>query len=198
MITIDGTETVEADESAQVQDDKDGKIHHLTFYIPKGPTGPKGEVGPQGEAGLQGEKGEAGPAGPPGLTPDYNVTVYNSQSQTVTNQANLSLPEVTVNNSFKVEDSTLVVPTTGTFLAMFSINNAVGATAGDCVGIAVNDMIIPSTKRPITSSTNTSGASVLLLNYNDKVSLVANVAGSRALTASGAPSASLTIMMIAY
>ena len=36
VITIDGTETVEPNEEAQVQDDFDRNIHHLTFYIPKG------------------------------------------------------------------------------------------------------------------------------------------------------------------
>lgn len=51
VITIDGTETIEPDELAEVQDDFDANIHHLTFYIPKGETGP---TGPQGEAGPQG------------------------------------------------------------------------------------------------------------------------------------------------
>ena len=36
VITIDGTETVEPNEEAQVQDDFDRNIHHLTFYISKG------------------------------------------------------------------------------------------------------------------------------------------------------------------
>ena len=35
-IGISGTETVEPNEEAQVQDDFDRNIHHLTFYIPKG------------------------------------------------------------------------------------------------------------------------------------------------------------------
>ena len=39
VITIDGTETVEPDEPAEVQDDFDANIHHLTFYIPKGEKG---------------------------------------------------------------------------------------------------------------------------------------------------------------
>lgn len=48
VITIDGTETVEPDELAEVQDDFDRNIHHLTFYIPKGE---KGDIGPTGPAG---------------------------------------------------------------------------------------------------------------------------------------------------
>lgn len=49
VITIDGTETVEPDELAEVQDDFDRNIHHLTFYIPKGE---KGDVGPTGPAAV--------------------------------------------------------------------------------------------------------------------------------------------------
>ena len=45
VITIDGTETVEPNEEAQVQDDFDRNIHHLTFYIPKVEKGDKGETG---------------------------------------------------------------------------------------------------------------------------------------------------------
>lgn len=56
-ITIDGTETVESNEEAQVQDDFENNIHHLTFYIPKGE---KGDVGPIGPEGPKGEKGEDG------------------------------------------------------------------------------------------------------------------------------------------
>lgn len=58
VITIDGTETLEPDEPAEVQDDFDRNIHHLTFYIPKGE---KGETGPQGEIGPTGPTGTLGP-----------------------------------------------------------------------------------------------------------------------------------------
>ena len=49
VITIDGTETLEPGEEAEVQDDFDGNIHHLTFYIPKGEKGDTGPIGPQGD-----------------------------------------------------------------------------------------------------------------------------------------------------
>lgn len=51
-ITIDGTETIEPNEPAEVQDDFESNIHHLTFYIPKG------ERGLQGSQGIQGAKGD--------------------------------------------------------------------------------------------------------------------------------------------
>ena len=55
VITIDGTETISSDEDAEVQDDKIGTVHHLTFYIPQGP---KGDAGPQGPQGLPGQDGK--------------------------------------------------------------------------------------------------------------------------------------------
>lgn len=63
VITIHGTETIEPNELAEVQDDFDANIHHLTFYIPKGEKGEKDETGPRGDIGIQ---GPTGPKGNPG------------------------------------------------------------------------------------------------------------------------------------
>ena len=57
VITIDGTETVEFNEEAQVHDDFESNTHHLTFYIPKGEKGEQGEVGPTGPEGPRGTLG---------------------------------------------------------------------------------------------------------------------------------------------
>ena len=54
VITIDGTEIINPGEDASVQDDKEGLIHHLTFYIPRGE---QGKQGIQGVSGPQGEQG---------------------------------------------------------------------------------------------------------------------------------------------
>lgn len=56
VITIDGTETIEPNELAEVQDDFENNVHHLTFYIPKGEAGLQG---PRGEQGIPGAKGES-------------------------------------------------------------------------------------------------------------------------------------------
>lgn len=74
-ISIDLTETVEEGEKAQVLDDFENFVHHLTFYIPKGD---KGDTGPQGE------RGKTGPAGPPGtLGPtSYNAIAFASFGDT--------------------------------------------------------------------------------------------------------------------
>ena len=55
VITIDETETLEPNEKAEVQDDFEGRIHHLTFYIPKGE---KGDQGPKGDSIGLGAYGE--------------------------------------------------------------------------------------------------------------------------------------------
>ena len=57
-ITIDGTQTVEPNEPAEVQDDFESNIHHLTFYIPKGETGPQGIQGAKGDPNGVGAYGE--------------------------------------------------------------------------------------------------------------------------------------------
>ncbi len=205
-ISIDGTETIEANEEAQVLDDFDRNIHHLTFYIPKGEAGPQGEQGVKGDKGEPGEKGEigpqgsqgsAGPAGPPGLTPNYNATIYNTLQQTISNQKPISMPDVEINNGFNVQDSGLVVRLTGTYLISFSINNSLQASTGDYVGVSVNGIIVNASKRPLTASTNTSATFVKLLEKNDVITLTTNATSDRTITAYSAPSAMLTVMLIA-
>ena len=210
VITIDGTETLDPGEDAQVQDDFDRNIHHLTFYIPRGETGPRGPtgeqglmgpqgpMGPAGETGPKGDTGQAGVAGPPGLTPNINATIYNMNQQTINNNTAIILSNVEVNNGMRLQGtSSIVVPSTGTYLISFSINNSLSASAGDSVGVAVNNNLISCSKRPITASTNTSGTIVKVLNKNDIVSLLPTLSQSRTITASGAPSAMLTIVLIA-
>lgn len=211
-ISIDGTETVGADEEAQVQDDFDRNIHHLTFYIPKGETGAKGDKGEPGEKGAPGEKGvpgekgemgpqgpqgNTGPAGPPGLTPDYNVTIYNTLQQNISNQKPITMPDVEINKGFTLQDSSLVVRLTGTYLISFSINNSLQASTGDYVGVSVNGIIVNASKRPLTASTNTSATFVKSLNKDDVITLTTNVTSARTVTALSAPSAMLTVTLIA-
>ena len=182
IITIDGVETVDPGEEAAVLDDFENNTHHLTFRIPRG---------------QQGEKGKQGVAGPPGLTPNINATIYNPNAQTAKSGGTLLLNEIELNKSFKIEDSALISPATGTFLITFSVNNAEQAMPGDFVGVAINGVLVTSSKRPITTTNNTTAVFVTLINKDDKITLVANVAQDRTITASGAPSASLSVMMIA-
>lgn len=82
VITIDGTETIEPNEDAEMQDDLDRNIHHLTFYIPRGekgdvgPQGPKGDTGDVGPQGPVGEKGDTGPKGDKGDPGTGGTSLY--------------------------------------------------------------------------------------------------------------------------
>lgn len=187
VITIDGTETVEANEPAEVQDDFERNIHHLTFYIPKG------------EKGERGEKGAQGDDGPPGSTPDFNATIYNLNEQSITTEVPLTFGEVQISNGFQVTNSGLIAPQTGTYLISFSVNNANRADTRDYVAIAVNDVFIPASKRPLTTTNNVSATIVTVLNQNDVVSITITTSQRDVMISNvGAPSAMLTVMMIAY
>lgn len=185
IITIDQTETLEPDDEAEVLEDVDGIIHHLTFRIPRGTTG------------AQGPKGDTGGFGPAGLTPDYSATIYNPDAQTVTNNGTLTLTQVEEMRGLKTQNNGIVAALTGTYLISFSINNATNSNSGEYVAIDVNGTILNSSKRPITTGCNSSATIVKHLNEKDVVTLKSTVAQERTLSASTAPSASLTVMLIA-
>lgn len=203
VITIDETITVDSSEKAEVQDDFDRNIHHLTFYIPKGekgdigPQGVKGEqgeVGPQGVAGPQGEQGIQGVAGPPGSVSNLNITIYNSISQTIQNGLPLRLDEVAYNNNMKRDNFSVTAPVKGTYLVSFSINNGNTASSGEFIAVNINSQMVNASKRPLTVSTNTSATVILNLEKNDVITLVPSLTSDRTLNASGAPSATLTVV----
>lgn len=210
VITIDGTQTVPYGEEALVQDDFDRNIHHLTFYIPQGKTGERGEkgeagdVGPKGDQGQIGPRGEQGPtgktgvAGPPGATPNINITRFNSSSQEIRSRIPIVINETLVNNSMTFDANSIIVPSNGVYLISFSINNGSYATSGDCIGVAVNLNLVDASRRPLTASTNTSCTFVQRLSKGDYVCLIPTLSNSTTLLASGAPSAMLTVMLIAF
>lgn len=208
VITIDGTETVGADEQAEVQDTKEGYVHHLMFYIPHGATGPQGEQGkrgPQGEQGVQGIAGEIGPTGPkgdegregpPGLTPNINACVCNTLSQDINDEQEIVLDEEMVRNVVRFEGNGLVIPVSGLYIISFSVNYADGTAEDDCVGVAVNGTILQCSKRPITVNSSCGTTFIQNLDENDVVTLMPKVAQKRAISNHGGPSAMLTVVMI--
>ena len=216
VIVIGETETVEHDSPAEVQDDFERNIHHLTFYIPQGKPGERGEkgeqgdkgatgdVGPKGDRGEPGPQGEMGPtgkngaAGPPGATPNINITVFNSASQEINNNKPVKLNETLTKNVMTSDEFSVNIPSTGLYLVSFSINNGSSATSGDNIGVAVNLKIIDSSRRPLTVSTNTSCTFVQQLSRGDIVTLMPTISGSKTLLSSGAPSAMLTLVLLAY
>ncbi len=238
-ITIDGAETVSSNEEAQVLDDFELNIHHLTFYIPQGIQGvqgekgdtplilagtttqvsdteparvddryesdthfldftiPQGKTGAKGDRGPQGIQGVTGPTGPKGATNNINATIYNSINQDISSGKPIKMDEVLTNNGTSLNESSITVPQTGTYLISFSINNGTTASAGDCIGIYNNGALLQGSRRPLTTSTNVSGTIVANLKANDIITLVPVLSTGRTLTSSGAPSAMLTVVQIA-
>ena len=124
VITIDSTETLNYGESAEVQDDFDRNIHHLTFYIPMGEPGKVGPTGP------------TGPAGP--LSPvSYNASVF--ASYTNTKNAGIAKMRTTrsipgISNYIEVpNDTDIQIKVTGVFEIIFcgkitGVSNDIGAS----------------------------------------------------------------------
>lgn len=100
-ISIDGTETLEPDEEAQVMDDFELMIHHLTFYIPKG------------------EKGDTGPAGAGVGSTAYNAIFYTGFADTSDSKSLVLKDKVLIPDSttiFKTPTaSSFDVDTTGVY-----------------------------------------------------------------------------------
>lgn len=215
-ITIDATETIGADEEASVQDDKEGYVHHLTFYIPQGATGPQGEkgerglTGEQGPVGDKGEVGEIGPtgptgpqgaqgiAGPTGLTPDINASVCDTADQEISNGQEITLDEEITKSGLKIEANGIVVSSGGTYLINYSVNRADGVGDNDCVAVAINGVVEACSKRQLSSSANAGATFIKSLNRDDKITLVPAVAQNRTLKSNGTPSAMLTAILISF
>lgn len=112
-ILVDGTETLEAGEAAQVLDDFENTVHHLTFYIPKGEKGDKGEQGLKGDTGPQGPAG--GGAGPTA----FNAILYTGYAETkeakaLTIREKIFIPDPT--SMFTVPNTTDIdIKTTGIY-----------------------------------------------------------------------------------
>lgn len=156
IIVVDSTETVEPDEPADVQEDVDGKIHHLTFYIPKGKTGEKGEQGiqgpqgPAGEQGIQGAKGEQGEKGDKGVTGATGtiesfssfIISYNNDPNTfpengieIKSGERLPLMRLELDNGEPISldnvENTIKFNKTGVYFITFTVNTYIPPEASD-------------------------------------------------------------------
>ena len=169
---------------------------------PTGPTGPTGVTGPTGATGPTGPTGPTGATGPTGPTGENatllneNATIYNAETQNITTATPLALSTVLTNNGLAVDNTTITVSETGTYLISFTVNDATAAAGADNVGIAVNNVVNTATHRTISPNYSTGGSYVLNLNANDKVSLVPTVTNATSISSTGGPSASLTVVRI--
>lgn len=166
---------------------------------PTGPTGATGITGPTGPTGPTGATGPTGPTGPTGENAtllNENATIYNAETQNITTATPLTLSTVLTNNGLAVDNTTITVSETGTYLISFTVNDATAAAGADNVGIAVNNVVNTATHRTISPNYATGGSYILNLNANDKVSLVPTVTNATSISSTGGPSASLTVVRI--
>lgn len=107
------------------------------------------------------------------------------------------MPDVEINSNFKIENGKVIVPLTGTYLISFTINFALNAILDDQVGITINDILMPSSKRPVPRDATSSATITSILNKGDEISLKAYLGGNNlTLSSIGGPSATLTVVMI--
>lgn len=150
-----------------------------------GPVGPRGATGP------------TGPTGEAGTVVNENATIVSTELQNITTATPLALSTVLTNNNLTVDNNSITVTESGTYLVSFTVNTATAAVGADNVGIAINTVVNASTRRTISSDYTTSGSFVLNLEANDAISLVPTVTNATSISSTGGPSASLTVVRLA-
>lgn len=200
VITIDGTETVEPDEQAEVQDDFDRNIHHLTFYIPKG------EQGIQGLKGEQGDIGPTGPTGPAGTSVTVSYAeryLDNMQELNLIANTDTTVPLNSVGPAFFANydtENAIDVKMQGFYLISYYFSTT---TKSDCtltLSVKYNNIILPgsniSTHFQSNVKGNISNTIIAALATGDVISLCARVTTDTDLTFDNGVSAVLSIVKI--
>lgn len=139
VITVDGTETIGPDEDAEVQDDKLGTVHHLTFYIPQGP---KGDVGPEGPQGIPGQDGK-NPITAYGMR--YSTT---STSMTFTANTETTIPLADKGSFVNVDVDTndsIVIKESGIYLISYFFSGKPMVRDIFQISVKSNDILLPAT-----------------------------------------------------
>ena len=192
-ITIDGTETLEPDEPAEVQDDFDSNIHHLTFYIPKGEKGEQGPVGPQGPQGPQGQMQSAYAIRYLDETQDLNLQT----SAETTIPLNKEGPSWSA--SYETENA-IVIKDAGFYLISYSINAKPKEDSTIRFSVKDNDLLLPASTINVNWKANNIGnvsnTIISALTPDDVINLCAQVDTEANLTFDGSTGAVLSIVKI--
>ena len=215
-ITVDGTETLEPGELAEVQDDFDRNIHHLTFYIPKGEKGEQGPIGPQGIRGEQGvagppgEQGEVGPAGPQGPRGEPNgVGAYGERYSASTQRFGLTanietiIPLETTGPAIFVDyDSSYAIHIKkyGIYQISYFLNAATSVDTNYTISARVSETKILGSiikgEGKANSINNISGTVIFGLYEGDEVTLIINSDQNTELIFDGTTCAKLTVIKL--
>ena len=193
-ITIDGTETIEPDEPAEVQDDFDRNIHHLTFYIPKGEKGEKGE---------QGDIGPRGPVGPmPEIAYGERYLDLNQQLSLTTNTDTLVPLNVVGPSLFTYyeTENAIEIKQTGFYLISYFFSAAPNENCTLTVIPKVNDTIVQASNVTANLQSNIIGnisnTVIAGLNDGEKVTLCVKSSTDVTLIFNESTSAVLTVTRI--
>lgn len=192
VITIDATITTDENEEAQVQDDKEGLIHHLTFYIPQG------KKGEQGLPGIQGPKGDA-----------FGVNAYgerysntNQQFHILANNDTIIPLEQTGPSLSTTYDSsyTIEVNKSGLYLVSYFLNVAPSIDVNYIVSIETMGVKVPSSSIKVegkaNSINNISGSIFLNLVEYDEINLTITPEQDADLIFDGTTNARLSIIKL--
>ena len=216
VITIDGTETLEPGEEAEVQDDFDRNIHHLTFYIPKGekgdpgPIGSQGDKGEQGDVGPQGEKGETGPVGPQGPAGQvYGLEAYgyrfahsNQRFNVVAGMETIIPLEETGAAIFTDYDNsyTIEIRKQGIYQINYFLNISTSVDTNYVVSVKASGITVAGSdikgEAKANSITNVVGSTLYPLKEDDEVTLVITAENATELIFDGTTTASLAVIKI--
>jgi len=163
---------------------------------PTGPQGERGETGPQGERGEVGPTGPAGPAGASGSISNLNATILNMASQAITTGTPISMLRTLTNNGLTANETSIIVPETGTYFVAYYVNRAANAGGTDGISLAINNKVNNNTARPLSEASTSSGQFVLNLTAGDSISLIPVVINATRIEANGGPGATLTVLKI--
>ena len=124
-----------------------------------------------------------------------NATL-NIGSQDLTNGKALSMFKTLTNNGLTINETSIPVANSGTYLVTYYVNRATSAAGTDGISLAINNVVNNNTACPFSESSTSSGQFVMTLNAGDSISLVPVILHAKRLEASGGPSVTLTVVRI--
>lgn len=212
-ISIDTTETLEPTEEAQVLDDFENNIHHLTFYIPRGkdgPTGPRGLSGAVGPAGLEGKQGPIGPTGPTGPTgKSGGIGAYAERYNETTTQLELKANEETtvplegtstaLNANYDTENA-ITVSNLGIYMIFYRLSAAPSSDVTLLLKVKNNGVTLNASNITAEGAnafiSEMTGYTIAGLSANDTITLSVESQAETTLTFNGNTNAKLSLIQL--
>ena len=149
-----------------------------------------------GRPGPTGPTGPTGPIGPTGALINDSATIYNTAEQAATNGTPLTLPTILTDNELTVGNNSITVLDTATYLVSYSVNKITGGNGNDYVSLESNGTEIQATRLLLSATAGVGGSYVLNLNADDEITIVPTTTGNVQITATGGPSATLSVARI--